>query len=120
MHHDFATGIYKNQLDRLVATDSSQTIADGQRFANSFVPQLAGVNAVEADLKIAQLKLTAIFGSGDELRAAINQTIFKIGDIKEVSIDSDSARLLCLGIQLRSAQLQIQGTRFSFNLRLGN
>lgn len=117
--HTFAVGVYKNRLDRLVANTSSQVIAEGQKFADTFALQIAGMNPVEADLIIAQFKLTAVYGTGSNLRAVINHTPFKNGDTIEVPIDGESVHVSCLEIQPRSAQFQITGTRFRFSLPLG-
>lgn len=117
--HTFAVGVYKNRLDRLVANSSSQVIAEGQKFADSFALQIAGMNPVEADLIIAQFKLTAVYGTGTNLRAVINHTSLKNGDTAEFLIDGESVHVSCLEIKPLSAHFQLTGTRYRFSLPLG-
>jgi TPR repeat protein len=117
--HAFAVGVYKNRLDRLVANNSSQVIADGQKFADSLALQTAGMNPVEADLIIAQLKLTAVYGTGTTLRAVLNHTSLKNGDTVEAPINGESVHVSCLEIKPLSAQFQLTGTSYRFSLPLG-
>jgi hypothetical protein len=112
-------GVYKNRLDRLVANNSSQVIADGQKFADSLALQTAGMNPVEADLIIAQRKLTAVYGTGTTLRAVLNHTSLKNGDTVEVPINGESVHVSCLEIKPLSAQFQLTGTSYRFSLPLG-
>ena len=100
-----------NYRDRLIANMTSEDIREGQRRAAAFTYSFsAGLNPIETELLVAQLKLVGVFNQSDRTSAVVNNVRFHAGDTKEVKVDDHGVQLTCISIQPKSARFKVSGT----------
>jgi hypothetical protein len=105
--------VYKVQLDQLIAKTPSDVIVAGEKFANAFRPSNAAFNAVEADIVVAQLKLTAFFKSDGKAGVLVNGARFIEGETKTITVDEAPVALTCDAITAKSARMRIGAYEFT-------
>ena len=104
---------FKSNLDVLVARTPSNVIAEGQKLADSFRLGGMGMNAVEADVLIAQMKINAIILVRGARAVVINQTRIPEGEAKALPIDGETVNLMCVAVEARSAEFKMGAYEFT-------
>ena len=105
---------YKSYLDQLMARTPANVIAQGQRVADSFQPGGEGLNPVEADLLVAQMKITGLYFVGQRKTVVVNETRFDEGETKTLPIDGEPVSLRCTAIEGKIAKFKLD--RFDLTL----
>ncbi len=104
---------YRARLDQLVARTPSGSIAEGQKIADAFRIGSAGMNTVEADVLVAQMKINAIILVRGAKAVVVNQTRFPEGETKTLTLDGETVSLRCLAVEAKSAKLQLGAHTFT-------
>lgn len=98
---------YRSRLDQLVARTPSSAIAEGQKLADAFRPGGSGMNSVEADILVAQMKINAIILVRGAKTVVVNQTRVPEGETNTLTLDGETVSLRCISVGTRSAKFQL-------------
>ena len=105
--------VYKMRLDQLVARIPSSAIIEGQKLAESIRAGSPEMNPVEADLIVAQMRITGFFFGDGRKAVMVNQVRFSKGETKALPIDGDAVALLCTAIEGKSAKFKMSAYEFT-------
>jgi hypothetical protein len=105
--------IYRSTLDQLTAAMSPADRAEAEEKMKRFRPRpVTGLNAIEADLILAQLHLGGMTVVNGAPRVLINDIPFASGETKELKLDGESVRLTCFSIDEKSVLVSLAGTSY--------
>jgi len=105
--------IYRSSLDQLSAEMSAAERAEAEEKMKRFQPKpVTGMNAIEADLILAQLHLGQVLHGPGAPRVVINDVPFASGETKELKLGGETVRLTCFSIDEKSVLVSIAGTSY--------